>query len=1797
MSKKIEKTIDGWCHALLDLGRRNRMICYRPSKRRSLEITEPAYDILYERLVGSEGSLSFCRPIDRRSAPRTHAVLLLFSMLGHPLKVTVGDLDYAPDYEEAQKALSHMRSQYRLAHEEQGCHILYLSFGFLSWRDGRGGAKGSPFVRSPLVLVPVELSQKTPASPYTLKRRDDDIVLNPALQLAFEEKGISLPPFDESEKNISAYFDLLDTLADDNGWTVERSVSLGLLSFQKISMYRDLDANRARLAENPFVRAMAGERGLFSALSSPEPDEEPYREKFTVLPADSTQESAILAAKRGESFVMEGPPGTGKSQTITNIIAEFLQSGKKVLFVSGKNAALQVVYRRLQETGLAPFCLSLHSHRANKREILNDITASLSLKAKRVSENEERELVSLEEKRAELNAYRDALHTPIAPLGYTPRECMALLCERKTPIVTLPSLPADRETFFSWLSLAAKYDEARAVYLADAPRVPTALFGLRQDACTEELTDALVSLGNALVTVSAASRRAGVSLDCLTVDALSPFATLCEGLAALPDSVLAKATRESVRQSLATLSAMREASRDRAIFEKTLDRRFESFDLALWQIELSTLLSYALGDSLVNALYPEKNADGLFASLDGLLELCDILYRENETIFAAVKELSSRLDCPISYDYATLSAYRQYLPYLSETVSFDPAWHFDEGFDEAAVRFAKKNADALRTLEGEITRIWRPDVFELDYKRLRERFSSNIQGFFAFVSSNSRREIRKLLTSYKIDGSPSDDEITALFDSLADRALILRRYQNKEEAVRSLLGDAYRGVYTDFDAILSSYAFYRSIPRELFPLPDAVVGYFGLSSCERPYAKKAFASLCKAQDTLSRAVSSRKGLACILDNCFNAEISLKLARNRLDALKQKYREILPFVKGTASYGTLNEALAAYRRYRAFCETSDKASFDGESFFASLHAILPLVTDENALIDCLLTLAERKGAKALARELLRATETVGEALSGLNGIFFEKSLGALSLPRAKKRVAELLECAPQLTAFAELGKCYAVLCERRLGEVARAYEALNTDAPLEAVLKNSVLTAEIALAKREREALGSFSRARLTRTASSFASLDTRHSVSARKRIAARLVASMPNAEREWRGEDELTVLRHEGEKRRGHMPLRKLFAKIPNLLLTLKPCFMMSPLSVSYFLEKESYAFDLVIFDEASQLFPEDAVGAVMRGKQVIIVGDTKQLPPTDFFSTRSENADESDGDEEEDYDAIDSASILESAATVLPRRRLLWHYRSRYESLIAFSNHKIYHRELVTFPSPIPDTEGVGVEYCYLPDGVYEAGKGYNLREAERAVELLREHIETKPDKSLGIIAFGKKQQSAIEEAVTAFRLDNPQYEDFFAEGREEPFFIKNLENVQGDERDTVIFSIGYGKNARGRFSMNFGPLTKLGGERRLNVAITRAKENVKLIGSILPNDFRLAESESEGAHLLRAYIDYALHKDKALADKESQTELVTDGFSEAVADFLQAEGYTVKQGFGSSSCRVELAVFHRSHGGALAALLTDGESYRLAGSARDREHLVGVQLKRMGWRVYRLYAAAWLFDEEREKRLLLEFLKNAAEQEEENECLPISASEPTESVSDTVSEGEVGDDGREGAPYGFAYYECEDPMRAALCDYGDRLATARDRMRYLVEREAPIGREWLYRRLAATFRSGKLTESVKKLLDAAWQLLEKEGFFEDGEEFLYPRGFTVPIPRIPRDEASLRPFDCIAKEELAEAICVILRSAFGVLPDGLYHELLRVYGYERMTPKARARCEAALFTLLVSERARLVDGKIVLV
>lgn len=445
------------------------------------------------------------------------------------------------------------------------------------------------------------------------------------------------------------------------------------------------------------------------------------------------------------------------------------------------------------------------------------------------------------------------------------------------------------------------------------------------------------------------------------------------------------------------------------------------------------------------------------------------------------------------------------------------------------------------------------------------------------------------------------------------------------------------------------------------------------------------------------------------------------------------------------------------------------------------------------------------------------------------------------------------------------------------------------------------------------------------------------------------------------------LIRSEAAKKRKHLPIRQLFSAAPEVMTSLKPCWMMSPLLVSQVLPADRPYFDVVVFDEASQVRPAEAIPAILRGHQLVVAGDERQLPPTDFFSGSN-----LDLEEEEEHEAalkVDSSfeSILEAMDPFVRFKMLQWHYRSRDERLIAFSNTHLYDRSLTTFPGVAGPDCIQHVPVSFDPDRATNTAS--SDPEVEKVVELILEHAEERPEMSLGVIAMGIAHAQRIEEGVrSALGDDRDDLEGFFDEDREEPFFVKNLERVQGDERDAVILSVGYGKNADGRLLYRFGPLNVEGGERRLNVAVTRAKERMTLVSSFDHLDMDPGRSQARGVELLRAYLEYCASNGTKLAEVGAERPPLNP-FEIDVRDRLTRAGLNLEPQFGCSGYRIDFAAKHPDHPGQMVlAIECDGASYHSAPTARDRDRLRQEQLERLGWTFHRIWSQDWFENKERE-------------------------------------------------------------------------------------------------------------------------------------------------------------------------------------------------------------------------------------
>jgi very-short-patch-repair endonuclease len=497
-----------------------------------------------------------------------------------------------------------------------------------------------------------------------------------------------------------------------------------------------------------------------------------------------------------------------------------------------------------------------------------------------------------------------------------------------------------------------------------------------------------------------------------------------------------------------------------------------------------------------------------------------------------------------------------------------------------------------------------------------------------------------------------------------------------------------------------------------------------------------------------------------------------------------------------------------------------------------------------------------------------------------------------------------------------------------------------------------------------EVLRTFASAEHEKCILDFRTVDDRYTVLTRDWIRAKLGAKAPTADSvavnsEW------GTLRHELTKKKRHLPLRELLARIPRVVTTLTPCLLMSPLSIAQYLAVSSATFDLVVFDEASQITVWDAIGAIARAKQVVMVGDPKQLPPTNFFN----RADDEEGSSEEVPD--DQESILdECIGASLPSVQLSWHYRSRHESLIAFSNRRYYEGRLVTFPSPVTDDRAVSFHYV---KGVYEKGGARTNPGEARAVvqdivKRLRSVDFSRTGYSIGVVTFNGEQQKLIEDLLDQERRNDPALESYFGQDRLEPVFVKNLESVQGDERDIMYFSVTYGPDLTGKVSMNFGPMNRDGGERRLNVAITRARRELRVFSTLHPEQIDLSRTQSTGVSELKHFLEFAERGPRAFSELVTRsTGACESPFEQYVAAALEARGWTVHTQVGASDFRIDLGVVHPDAPGIyIAGIECDGATYHRSATARDRDKLREQVLRDLGWTILRIWSTDWWIDQD---------------------------------------------------------------------------------------------------------------------------------------------------------------------------------------------------------------------------------------
>ena len=1517
--------------------------------------------------------------------------------------------------EQLEAMLSTIASAARSAIEETGSNMLYLSFGFLEWYESDESSEAR---LAPLLLVPASLRKgqpdpKTNAYQYFVSYSGEDLSANISLQEKMRRDwNLLIPDLDDDPTPEHYFHTVAPILKQRPHWRIRREVAISMLSFGKLLMYRDLDPdkwprtrelrNHSRIREFFLGREVEGS----DFAEEYEIDSDPKKTPRLIEDADSSQHSAIIDALSGRSLVIQGPPGTGKSQTITNLIAAAIERGKTVLFVSEKLAALEVVRARLNRAALGHLCLELHSHKTRKKELLSDIEVRLS---QRATFGDARELGDLERTvaadRDRLNRYAALINRQAGNLGHTIHEILWRARMLRRRLGDQARTLADIDAPSAALITREEYDQEQ----------------LRVAALAQSFDDVLKDGSSLHAHTWAGVQNAALSfLDLPRVrDSLEAVTGALNNLIDLVSAHCSIDDSESLRTSLARLPTWPTGglvdSLHHLLSRETRARIGNALGFVRRHGQLCETLRSDIGPVEPFLAADWRQVTELIASTQlapGAQNLADvtkvvarlesaavILRAAGEGINNHCERFTADLDATpeVADLVASVLESLANLPVAALLLRHDAL--LEPTTQHLALEGCRAGGAIVRR-RAELSA--RYDLAFLPPSRDLRVAAAQLSeaGFLWFLNSRARgarRLLRGLLRNPSgFSNRSATRELRLLADYQDDETRFLgdQRYQDA-------LGRAYRGIATQFADVQSLVEWWRQLSSKATNRvghsivhaawkadPDALTHLqmrdrsVGLAEVLRAAGRSA-----TSLDTLGIPSSSRTvpiatlvtaldARASVLSECISSLRSLGLGDG------------LSFERVLAAGPSLREVNAIRDQVRQddgligiLGIQYARADANWESVAATLE-FADKVHSTGLMDDVLEKILSNDVAAELARlqtlhsALMPALDRVArawEAWSGLAALDEKVWCGSddgyttLPLGVLRDRAKRALASDADLQSWTNLLRAERALSHEasaNLGLQVRAGRIRHTAilTAFEFVVFESMARAVL----RDNQDLMQFRGDDHERVRVRFRDNDRRVMELHRRRVA--LVADQRpvpsgNGMGPVRTHTELRLLEREVNKQRKHVPIRQLMSRAGRALQALKPCFMMGPLSVAQYLEPGKLTFDLVIMDEASQLKPEDALGAVARGSQLVVVGDSMQLPPTSFF----ERIGEEEVEDETAEGLTTAESILDVAGALYhPKRPLRWHYRSRHGSLVAFSNREFYGGRLIVFPSPAMGGSEYGVKLHHISEGVFENRK--NAREAAAIVKAAIEHMRRRPHESLGIVALNLEQSRLIEGELEQLAKGDPFAARFLdPQEQVEPFFVKNLENVQGDERDVMFISVTYGASPSGQVFQRFGPISGPNGHRRLNVLFTRARKRVEVFSSLAPEDVRVEPTSSWGVRALKGYLSFC--QTGHLEQPEFTTREPDSPFELEVAEALAGHGFRTTAQLGVAGYFIDLAVEHpKKPGTHILAIECDGATYHSAKSARDRDRLRQSVLESLGWRVHRIWSTDWFKEPDRE-------------------------------------------------------------------------------------------------------------------------------------------------------------------------------------------------------------------------------------
>jgi very-short-patch-repair endonuclease len=1552
---------------------------------------------------------------------------------------------------ELEAKLRNIRTKANTAIEETGANILYLAFGFLEWFEDE---KSSVARQAPLYLIPVKidraaLNKDLGTYTYTIEYTGEDIISNLSLREKLKcDFHLELPELTEEVlpedylKQVESQF-----LRHKPQWKIKRFSTLSMFDFGKLLMYLDLDPARwpegeGNIQNHEILQKFFAKEGVDNGGGTSANFGEEYlidklddvHNQYPLIDdADSSQHSALVDAIQGKNLVIEGPPGSGKSQTITNLIAAAISQGKKVLFVAEKMAALQVVKSRLTRAGLGDFCLELHSHKTQKKQVYENIAQRIHNQGEyRYPSSIHIDIQMYEEKKEALSHYANLINSTWKNTGRTIHQIFSTATRYREGFsnVTIEEIKPDhingqsfdeissRRTIDELKKYADVFEEVTKQLGSEAELSDHPWFGVYNKSIQlfdcDDICNVLKLWNDSISALDLSLQPLNVQFNNFVVNDIDSLKLLITDNKNIPEL-----------QGTEYLPALNLITSEK---EKALNQYIKQYHLTrdllkkLEELFESTALSddenlKCLIDSNNNIQQECKNAElnltNIFQQLQNLKSLRDV----SDSIISDLNTLTEQDNTLVELLQPSHNGFTEFKQYFEHINSLDITLisRRHELFDNELLD------QHLSNLEDVLSKI-QPLYKNLDQhfnleslpsvNELKETDSiMKDAGLFCWFSGDWRAVKSKMLT-YAKGLKPKVKNLAPLISSLVSYRELFNQL-NKETLYQALLQHEFKGIDTPVAELISIRNWYKDIrfsygigfgkkvafSHSLFSIESEIFkGFKHLATSktldELEQFFQLFTQLKKVFthplfDNKNADLSADIGISSFTEQLENDMKMLQTLCKKdftLNQLSQGVKDITPFITNDNLLSNNSVATDVFGEV-----TQLSARKDSTEDLITIQSTLELSKAINSLeskplqtyllshvsSETILLLKTNLNSITTSYNSYQATLQVFTTRVELDeNAWFKGTDGKLSL--LNKRNKKAISQPRWLSSWADFIRVRASLSDKGLENLLRYTETglLNLD-DIEQIYIYSVFDILAREIINENQELAYFSGADQNAIRKQFREYDEKLKKLQQEKIAYQVAQKgilktvLGRSSGKVGSYTEMGLINHQINLRTRHAPIRQLIRKASQSLVALKPCFMMGPHSVAQYLAPGQIEFDLVVMDEASQIKPQDALGTIARGKQLIVVGDPKQLPPTSFFDKAIENDDE-------DTTAIEqSESILDVSFPMFNARRLRWHYRSRHESLIAFSNQEFYENNLVVFPSPSSKSNEFGIKFTHVKSGRFV--NQHNIEEAKVIAEAVRNHLLHHSHESLGVVAMSAKQREQIERCVEELSKDDVQFRDALAENAnmEEALFLKNLENVQGDERDVIYISCTYGPQDAGAAQMpqRFGPINSAAGGRRLNVLFTRSKKRMHVFSSMTEGHIVASDTSSPGVHALKSFLSFA-QTGKLQQLKHTGKQPDSD-FEISVMNALKLEGFNCVPQVGVAGYFIDLAVQDPGQPGRyLMGVECDGATYHSAKSARDRDRLRQSVLEGLGWNIKRIWSTDWFKNPQAQLKPIIEAL-----------------------------------------------------------------------------------------------------------------------------------------------------------------------------------------------------------------------------